>query len=52
VIVEFFAAVGVADIAPALSADGVVVLTVGGDADARPCGCGIGEQWLDVVFFA
>ena len=51
VIIEFFGSVGVADVAPTIGADGVVVLAKGGDADACPCGSGIGEQGLDVVAF-
>ena len=36
VIVKFFPAIGIADVAPAIRADGVVVLTEGGEGRVLP----------------
>ena len=36
VVVEFFVAVGIADVAPALGAEGVIALAVSGEGGASP----------------
>ncbi len=51
VVVELLAAVGVTDVAPAVGADGVVVLTEGRDRRVRPCGFRICQQRADVESF-
>ena len=48
-IIELLCAIGVADVAPPVGADGVVVLTECRDADAGPAGSRIGQDGLDVV---
>ena len=50
-VVEFLAAVGIADVAPAIVADRVVALVVGGDGGPFACGGRIAELWNQRVAF-